>query len=175
MFTAQTFFFPLTTKSGESKCHWEMGRTDGVYRQMRKSHAGQMRAKNIEIRHFGEFNLKKKNSRCVSDKWDGTSQVLLGPHQGSVGLSLLAMNVKAMDLDVKGCQICSKIYTCRVSPSHTSLCQKLEKLASSSVTYFCVDARPGGKSEFGCRNSILPLELKTPAGRLEESKQHLPA
>jgi hypothetical protein len=54
------FFFPLTTKSGESKCHWEMGRTDGVYRQMRKSHAGQMRAKNIEIRHFGEFNLKKK-------------------------------------------------------------------------------------------------------------------
>lgn len=58
------FFFFFAAKSGESKCQWEMRRTDEkgcVCRQMREWLGGQMRVKNIKIRHFGEVDLKKKN------------------------------------------------------------------------------------------------------------------
>lgn len=57
-----TDFF--AAKSGESKCQWEMRRTDEkgcVCRQMREWLGGQMRVKNIKIRHFGEVDFKKKN------------------------------------------------------------------------------------------------------------------
>lgn len=70
-----TDFF--AAKSGESKCQWEMRRTDEkgcVCRQMREWLGGQMRVKNIKIRHFGEVDLKKKKSRYASDKWDVTRQ-----------------------------------------------------------------------------------------------------
>lgn len=58
-----TDFF--AAKSGESKCQWEMRRTDEkgcVCRQMREWLGGQMRVKNIKIRHFGEVDFKKKKN-----------------------------------------------------------------------------------------------------------------
>lgn len=114
------FFFPSPQRTKRASVTGNE-KDDGVYRQMRVRHGGQMRVKNIEIRHFAEINFqKKKYSRCVSDKWGVTSQMLLGPCQGS--LSLLAMNLKAMDFDVKGCHIFSKIWTGGDSLSHTSLC-----------------------------------------------------
>lgn len=71
------FFFFLPQRAAKSKCHWKMRRTDGkgcVCRQMREWLGGQMRVKNIKIRHFGEVDFQKKKTRYASDKWDVTRQ-----------------------------------------------------------------------------------------------------
>lgn len=67
----------LPQRAAKSKCQWKMRRTDGkgcVCRQMREWLWGQMRVKNIKIRHFGEVDFQKKISRYASNKWDVTRQ-----------------------------------------------------------------------------------------------------
>lgn len=95
---------------------------DSVYRQMGERHREQMRVKILRLGILEKSTFKKKYSRCVSDKWAVTSETLLGSCQGSLSLSLLAVNLKAMDFNVKGCHIFSKIWTCGDSLSHISLC-----------------------------------------------------
>lgn len=82
-----TDFF--AAKSRESKCQWEMRRTDEkgcVCRQMREGLGGQMRVKNIKIRHFGEVDFQgKKIQVCISRAGCDKADVLPSSYQGSSG------------------------------------------------------------------------------------------
>lgn len=58
-----TDFFFFAARAAKSKCQWKMRRTDGkgcVCRQMREWLGGQMRVKNIKIRHLEKQTFKKE-------------------------------------------------------------------------------------------------------------------
>ena len=110
------FFFFLPQRAAKSKCQWKMRRTDGkgcVCRQMREWLGGQTRVKNIKIRHFGEVDFQKKKNpgmHQTSGMWQGRHSAKF--LSGEFGLEILfTLSLKAVDFDVKGCQIKKKIHT----------------------------------------------------------------
>lgn len=84
------FFFFLPQRAAKSKCQWKMRRTDGkgcVCRQMRGWLGGQMRVKNIKIRHFGEADFQKKKKIQVRIRQVGCDKadILPSSYQGNLG------------------------------------------------------------------------------------------
>ena len=69
-----------------------------------------MRVKNIKIRHFGEVDFKKKKNpgmHQTSGMWQGRHSAKF--LSGEFGLEILfTLSLKAVDFDVKGCQIKKK-------------------------------------------------------------------
>ena len=83
------FFFFLPQRAAKSKCQRKMRRTDGkgcVCRQMREWLGGQMRVKNIKIRHFGEVDFQKKKIQvCIRQVGCDKADILPSSYQGSLG------------------------------------------------------------------------------------------